>query len=63
MTFTRKLGRSGIEVSALGMGCWAIGDPWTWDQPGNPSFRAGWGSIDNHETVRVDAKNQGVKLC
>ena len=23
----RTLGRSGIEVSALGMGCWAIGGP------------------------------------
>ena len=25
---TRTLGRSGIEVSGLGMGCWAIGGPW-----------------------------------
>ncbi len=24
-TGTRRLGRSGIEVSALGLGCWAIG--------------------------------------
>jgi aryl-alcohol dehydrogenase-like predicted oxidoreductase len=22
------LGRSGIQVSGLGMGCWAIGGPW-----------------------------------
>ena len=22
---TRKLGRSGIEVSAMGLGCWTIG--------------------------------------
>ena len=27
---TRRLGKSGIEVSALGMGSWAIGGPWTW---------------------------------
>ncbi len=26
--FTRRLGCSGIEVSALGLGCWAIGGPW-----------------------------------
>ena len=25
METTRPLGRSGIEVSALGFGCWAIG--------------------------------------
>lgn len=24
---TRKLGRSGIEISAVGLGCWAIGGP------------------------------------
>jgi hypothetical protein len=26
----RVLGRSGIQVSALGMGCWAVGGPF-WD--------------------------------
>lgn len=34
MTITRVLGRSGIEVSGLGMGCWAIGGPfWSGAQP------------------------------
>jgi aryl-alcohol dehydrogenase-like predicted oxidoreductase len=28
--FERTMGRSGIKVSALGMGCWAIGGPWWW---------------------------------
>jgi hypothetical protein len=27
MTFTRTLGWSGIQVNAMGMGCWAIGGP------------------------------------
>ena len=39
----RTLGKSKLEVSALGMGCWAIGGPWTWDQPGGQPFPAGWG--------------------
>lgn len=34
MVFTRKLGRSGIAVSALGMGCWAIGGPFWEDCAG-----------------------------
>lgn len=42
----RVLGRSGLEVSALGMGCWAIGGPWTWDQPGREPYPAGWGDAD-----------------
>jgi aryl-alcohol dehydrogenase-like predicted oxidoreductase len=49
----RVLGKSGIEVSALGMGCWAIGGPWTWDQPGNDPFPAGWGHVDDGESERA----------
>jgi aryl-alcohol dehydrogenase-like predicted oxidoreductase len=50
---TRKLGKSGIEVSALGMGCWAIGGPWTWAQPGEKPYPAGWGKTDDAESVRA----------
>lgn len=46
--FTRVLGKSGIEVSALGLGCWAIGGPWTLD--GEP---AGWSTVDDDESVRA----------
>ena len=47
-TFTRTLGRSGIEVSALGMGCWAIGGPfWAGDMP------LGWGEVDDEESIRA----------
>jgi len=48
MIFTRKLGRSGIEISALGMGCWAIGGPfWSGDTP------HGWGEVDDDESIRA----------
>lgn len=50
---TRTLGKSGIEVSALGMGCWAIGGPWTWAQPGEEPFPAGWGQVDDRESIRA----------
>ncbi len=42
----RVLGRSGIEVSAVGFGCWAIGGPFTMD--GRPD---GWGAADDDESV------------
>jgi aryl-alcohol dehydrogenase-like predicted oxidoreductase len=45
---TRTLGRSGIEVSALGVGCWAIGGPF-WED-GRP---LGWGEVDDDESVRA----------
>ncbi|MFZ5989610.1 MAG: aldo/keto reductase [Bacillota bacterium] len=40
MSFSRRLGRSGIEISAMGLGCWAIG--------GN-----GWGDINDEESIRA----------
>ena len=43
---TRTLGRSGIAVSALGFGSWAIGGPYT--QHGSPT---GWGPVDDSESV------------
>ena len=50
---TRRLGKSGIKVSALGMGCWAIGGPWTWHNPGEDPWPAGWGKIDDQESIRA----------
>jgi aryl-alcohol dehydrogenase-like predicted oxidoreductase len=44
----RTLGRSGIEVSAVGMGCWAIGGPWNF--LGSP---AGWSVVDDAESIRA----------
>jgi len=49
----RILGKSKLEVSALGMGCWAIGGPWTWAQPGREAYPAGWGNTDDDESVRA----------
>jgi aryl-alcohol dehydrogenase-like predicted oxidoreductase len=43
----RILGRSNIEVSAVGMGCWAIGGPWNF--LGSP---AGWSTVDDAESIR-----------
>ncbi len=39
---TRTLGQSGIEVSALGLGCWAIGGVWNFQ--GAPG---GWSRVDD----------------
>ena len=60
----RILGKSKLEVSALGMGCWAIGGPWTWDQPGQQPFPAGWGNTDDEESIRAiqTALDMGVNF-
>lgn len=47
-TPTRRLGRSGIEVSAMGLGCWAIGGPWLFN--GAPG---GWSQVDDAESLRA----------
>jgi aryl-alcohol dehydrogenase-like predicted oxidoreductase len=45
---TRTLGRSNIEISAMGMGCWAIGGPfWSGETP------LGWGEVDDNESIRA----------
>jgi aryl-alcohol dehydrogenase-like predicted oxidoreductase len=45
---SRTIGRSGISVSPMGLGCWAIGGPWQW--LGNPG---GWGEVDDAESQRA----------
>jgi aryl-alcohol dehydrogenase-like predicted oxidoreductase len=44
----RRLGRSSMQVSAMGMGCWAIGGPlWQGDRP------LGWGKVDDDESIHA----------
>jgi aryl-alcohol dehydrogenase-like predicted oxidoreductase len=44
----RTLGHSDIKVSAIGMGCWAIGGPFLLD--GRPD---GWGDVDDQQSIRA----------
>lgn len=46
-TLKRNLGRSDLEISALGMGCWAIGGPHA--RQGSP---VGWGQVNDEESIR-----------
>lgn len=58
-TFQRTLGRSGLQVSPMGLGCWAIGGTWYWlDGPG------GWGDVDDNESIRAiqAALNLGINF-
>lgn len=48
MTTTRTIGRSNIAVSALGMGCWAIGGPFY-----RGETPVGWGNVDDAESTRA----------
>ncbi|TDX08322.1 aldo/keto reductase [Kribbella sp. VKM Ac-2566] len=45
---TTSLGRSGIQVSALGLGAWSIGGPIT--RSGKP---VSWGEVDDDESIRA----------
>ncbi|WP_319503574.1 aldo/keto reductase [uncultured Draconibacterium sp.] len=51
----RKLGHSGIEVSAMGMGCWAIGG-----RTNLQSLPLGWGKVDDAESIR--ALEKGIEM-
>ncbi len=46
--FNRVLGKSEIEVSAMGLGCWAIGGHFLLDGKAD-----GWGDIDDNESIRA----------
>jgi aryl-alcohol dehydrogenase-like predicted oxidoreductase len=46
--FKRRLGRSNLEVSAMGLGCWAMGGTWTFDNEPD-----GWGQVDDAESIRT----------
>lgn len=52
---TRTLGRSGIEVSAVGLGCWAIGG--ISPEGGNAN---GWYGVDDAESIR--AIHKGLEM-
>ena len=56
---SRVLGRSGITVSEIGFGCWAIGGPFTMD--GKPD---GWGAADDRESIAAirRALEMGITL-
>ena len=49
---TRKLGRSGIEVSAVGLGCWAIGGP-LWYQSGEKRIALSYGQVNDNDSIRA----------
>ncbi|WP_199044545.1 aldo/keto reductase [Glycomyces salinus] len=44
----RTLGNTGIDVSGIGMGCWAIGGPFFAE-----SGACGWGAVDDEESIRA----------
>jgi aryl-alcohol dehydrogenase-like predicted oxidoreductase len=52
MEFKRSLGRSGLRVSAMGLGCWAIGGS-LWYMDGDIRRPLCWGDIDDRESIRA----------
>lgn len=58
--FKRKLGKSNIQVSAMGMGCWAIGGPFT----GFGGMQLGWGKVDDNDSIKalLTAYEKGINF-
>ena len=59
----RRLGRSGIEVFPIGLGCWAIGGPFLRRSNGEQS-PMGWGEVNDDESIRAihHALDRGVNF-
>ena len=62
--FMRRLGRSNLEVSAIGLGCWAIGGPWDWLEDDGSKNTDGLGQVDDAESIRAIhyALNAGINF-
>jgi aryl-alcohol dehydrogenase-like predicted oxidoreductase len=58
-TETRSLGMGGRQLSAVGVGTWALGGPFSFD-----GRDAGWGEVDDAESIRAlhAAIDAGVTL-
>ena len=59
ITETRSLGAGGRQLSAIGIGTWALGGPFTFD-----GRDAGWGEVDDADSIRAlhTAIDAGVTL-
>ncbi|WP_228845375.1 aldo/keto reductase [Phototrophicus methaneseepsis] len=59
MTMTRRIHKIDQPVSAIGMGCWAIGGPFWLDGKAD-----GWGQVDDEESARAihKALDMGVNF-
>lgn len=52
MELRRRLGRSGLRVSAMGLGCWAIGGS-LWYMDRDIRRPLCWGNVDDEQSIRA----------
>ena len=48
----RKLGKSGVELTEIGFGAWAVGGPW----------RFGWGAQDDEDDIADNGAENSQKI-